>query len=128
MICLDTNYLIRGLVAETPEADQITDWLDSGEALSACSVVWYEFVCGPVRPLHVDTMRRVLTGGILPFTAAEAELAGQLFNRAGRARRHRVDAMIAATAILADAPLATANQADFEPFATAGLELLSPPQ
>lgn len=30
MILLDTNYLIRSLVAETPEALRIIDWIQTG--------------------------------------------------------------------------------------------------
>ncbi|MFT5497246.1 MAG: hypothetical protein ACI9TH_002652, partial [Kiritimatiellia bacterium] len=31
MICLDTNYLILGLVPGSPEATRLLAWLDAGE-------------------------------------------------------------------------------------------------
>ena len=126
VICLDTNYLIRALVSGTPEAAQIEIWLQRGQPLAAPAVVWYEFVCGPVQAAHIEVMRQVLTAGVLSFDTREAEVAGHLFNEAGRMRCHRVDAMIAATAICADAPLATANVADFEAFADWGLTIVAP--
>ena len=49
--------------------------------------------------------------------------AARLYNQVGRVRRLRVDTMIAAAAILADARLATRNRADFEAFQPLGLRL-----
>lgn len=33
MICLDTNYLILGVLEGSPEADQIVDWYSRGEVI-----------------------------------------------------------------------------------------------
>ena len=66
----------------------------------------------------------MLQSGILPFEEATAALAGELFFRTGSKRRTRLDSMIAATAILAGAELATVNREDFEPFVPHGLMLL----
>ncbi len=72
-------------------------------------------------------MRQILQGGIRPFDEAAAVLAGQLFFQTGSKRRNRLDTMIAATAILAGAELATVNPEDFAPFVPHGLKLLSLP-
>ncbi len=49
----------------------------------------------------------------------------KLFHLTGSKRRTRLDTMIAATAILSGAELATTNPADFEPFVPHGLNLHS---
>ena len=71
-------------------------------------------------------MQAFLTGGIIPFEESQARLAARLFNAVERSRRLRVDAMIAATAMVRGVPLATLNHADFQLFVSHGLELASP--
>jgi predicted nucleic acid-binding protein len=48
VIALDTNYLINALVAGSPEATALIAWHRNGEVLATPSVMWYEFLCGPV--------------------------------------------------------------------------------
>jgi len=60
---------------------------------------------------------------VLPFSQEEAEMAARLFRLPGVKRAQRLDTMIAATAMLTNAQLATANEADFAPFLTQGLRL-----
>ena len=123
MILLDTNYLIRTLVEGTEEAEQVSNWLDEDQELCTSSVAWYEFLSGPVDDPGVDLIRGVIQDRVLPFTAETAGEAARLFNASGRIRRLRVDAMIAASAITANAKLATENEADFATFASEGLRL-----
>ena len=120
MICLDTNYLILGLVAGSRESGELAAWIAAGEQLVAPSLVWFEFLCGPVTEVQVRTMRAFLHE-LTPFDEPQAIVAANLFNAAARKRSTRVDAMIAATAIVADAALATNNAADFLPFRESGL-------
>ena len=120
MICLDTNYLILGLVAGSRESGELAAWVAAGEQLVAPSMVWFEFLCGPVTEVQVRTMRAFLHE-LTPFDEPQAIVAANLFNAAARRRSTRVDAMIAATAIVADAALATNNAADFLPFRESGL-------
>jgi predicted nucleic acid-binding protein len=122
VICLDTNYLIRGLIAGSREASALTAWVRDGETLVAPSIVWYEFLCGPVTPMQVCTMRAFLRD-VVAFDDAQALTAAELFNATGRKRALRVDAMIAATAMVLDATLATSNHEDFAEFAPSGLRL-----
>lgn len=123
MICLDTNYLIKMLLPGSAEAEAVFQWLRQGVILSASSLAWYEFVCGPVKASEIELVRSLLAGGVLPFGDAEAREAGRLFNAVQRSRRFRVDAMIAGTAMVAGAALATGNAADFQAFVPYGLKL-----
>lgn len=122
MICLDTNYLILGLVQGSREADELVAWSESGETFCSTSTAWYEFLCGPVNAAHVSTMRGVLQA-ILPFDDRQAQEAARLYNATGRKRRLRVDVMIAAAATTHQVPLATSDQSDFAEFVPLGLEL-----
>jgi len=124
LIVLDTNYLVRALVDGTDEASRITEWLDDNEQLCASAISWYEFISGPVDLDGVDLIHAALQGRILPFVQDTAVEAARLFNATGRLRRLRVDAMIAASAILAGGSLATENTTDFKAFAGEGLRLV----
>lgn len=124
MICLDTNYLVCALVPGSPEARAVGAWLKKGERLFTSAVAWYEFLCGPVRAEEVRLVRGLLAGGVSAYDEAQAATSARLFNAAGRARRLRVDAMIAACAIEAGGSLATANRADFAAFVPCGLKLV----
>ena len=122
MICLDTNYLIRGLIAGTAEAGQLINWIEAGESLVTPALAWLEFLCGPVTPSQVSTMRAFLST-VVAFDEPQALEAARLFNAVGRNRRLRVAAMIAGTAVSIHSSLATSNRADFEPFRAHGLQL-----
>ncbi len=123
MICLDTNYLILGLVKGSQESRDLVGWMQAGEILITPMPAWYEFLCGPVTPAQTSTMRAFVRT-IIPFDEPEAAIAAALFNAAGRRRSIRVDAMIAATAIAKGAALATNNRNDFQAFVPHGLTVL----
>ena len=83
---------------------------------------WYEFLCGPVTPEQIQTMRSFLQE-ILPFDEPQAAAAALLFNATGRKRTLRVESMIAGTVLVAGATLATNNRHDFAAFTDHGLRL-----
>jgi predicted nucleic acid-binding protein len=122
VIHLDTSFLIRALVRDSPQDRRLRDWVRNGEGFGISSVAWAEFLCGPVAPLQMKLVARVLNEHV-PFGEPEAALAAALFNEAGRRRGSLSDCMIAATAIRAEAALATQNPKDFQRFAGAGLRL-----
>lgn len=98
--------------------------IQNGGKAAACAVVWYEFLCGPVSEQHKNLAYAVLNGRVEPVTEAAAKLAAELFNKSGRARRLRTDALIAACAITAGAKFATVNYVDFQGFVEHGLKLI----
>lgn len=122
MIHLDTSFLIRALMADTPAAAAIDGWIASGEILLVSAVAWAEFLCGPVSAGQLERAARIV-GNPVDFTAQDATVAARLFNATGRRRGTMPDCMIAASALRHDAPLATGNTADFRRFAAHGLRL-----
>lgn len=125
MILLDTNYLITSLVPKSLEAQQVKKWIREGEELCTSSICWYEFLCGPVEDEEVLLVSFLIRERVLPFTADQTKEASRLFNETGRKRHLRVDAKIAASAIIANASLATDNKDDFTTFEPYGLRVFS---
>lgn len=124
MIHLDANFLIDGVADHTSETIDIASWLSTGEMIACSSIVWVEFLNGPVQADHERVARdRFLIGGIVPFDEKQAALAARLFNLTGRRRALKFDCLIAAAAIASDARLATRNSADFQLFVPHGLQL-----
>ncbi len=123
MIFLDTSFLIRGLGRDSAEDRALRKWLKSREVLGMSTVAWTELLCGPL-----DERQREMATGVVSqrvaFLEEDAALAARLFNETGRRRGSLIDCMIAATALRAREPLATANAADFRRFATYGLAVL----
>ena len=127
MIHLDTNLLIAAIDAAHPHHAEARLALCSGKPPAAASVAWTEFLSKPIPPVRLNALSAMLGARILPFAKAEAELAAQLFQIVGVKRAQRLDTMIAATAILAGAELATVNTTDFVLFIPYGLKLLPLP-
>ena len=111
MTHLDTSFLIRALCPGSPHERQLLVWLDGPGSVSLSAVAWAEFLCGPVSA-DVTAIARTLLGEPVPLGTAAAERAAQLFNQAGRRRGSLLDCLVAATAIEADAQLATDDSPD----------------
>ena len=88
------------------------------------SVAWTELLCGPIHPAQVELVMRVVPTR-LPFLEDDAVVAARLFNQSGRRRGTLMDCMIAATALRARAPLATASPNDFRGLEASGLTVLT---
>lgn len=123
MIHLDTSFLIRGLERGSAEDRALRRWLQGREALGMSAVAWTEFLCGPLDESQRELSTRVVSQRVA-FLEEDAVLGARLFNETGRRRGSLIDCMIAATALRARAPIATANVADFRRFAAYGLAVL----
>ena len=121
---LDTSFLINALVPGTLEDQRLRQWIRQGLVISMSSVGWVEFLCGPVSEEDRQRARKVV-GALLPLVEMEAAKAAELFNAGGRKRGTLPDCLIAATALLAGAALATSNSGDFRRFERAGLKLIA---
>lgn len=122
MLHFDTSALIA-LPHWAREGHAAVVRVVEGEAAAASTVAWYEFLIGPLAETEADMARAFLQGRIVPVAEADAELASELFNAAGRKRTLKTDALIAAMALRANAELVTLNAGDFEPFVANGLRL-----
>lgn len=115
------------LVKGSSQALEVDGWLAAGELLAASAIAWTGFLNGPVTPVEISRATAVLQSRIVPFGQPEAAFAAELFNKTGRRRGSRFDCLIAATAIQAQAEVATANQGDFKAFVPHGLKLAAAP-
>lgn len=122
MIHLDTSFLIRALVRGTPEDRSLRRWIGNGEQLAISAVAWAEFQCGPLTSPELATVGAMI-GNHAAFTKDAAETAARLFDETGRRRGSLIDCMIAAAALADDAPVATANRADFERLQSFGVTI-----
>lgn len=122
MIHLDANILIA-LPNLIQQQHPLIERVVSGEEVGVCSAVWYEFLIGPLDETERGLALHFIRDSVLPVTADDASLAAALFNRSGRRRGLKTDALIAAAAIRAGADFLTFNQADFKLFVPDGLRL-----
>jgi predicted nucleic acid-binding protein len=120
---LDTSFLIRALLPGTPEAARLEHWLVGRQPLVISAMAWAEFLSGPLDEESLGLAGR-LVGEASPMTGLHAQHAARLFNVTGRRRSSLPDCLIAAAAIDAKAPLATADP-HFARFAEAGLLMAS---
>ena len=136
MILLDTNVLSE-LMRQQPEP-RVLAWADGldPEAVAITAMNEAEILHGLAR-LPVGRRKQQLqqrwdalaaelfAGRILPFTSEAAHWYGELLWQRERLARPMAtaDAVIAATALAHEVPLATRNVADF---AEIGLELINP--
>ncbi len=124
MIHLDTNVLIA-LPVLARKRHSLTQRIARGEPVATSSLAWFEYLCGPVDDVERQLVYAAIGGHIVVVDDATAERAAALFNLAGRKRSVRTDSLIAATALLAGAELATYNAGDFSPFVEHGVTLLA---
>ena len=123
MIHVDTNLLIASVDPSHKHAGLWRPLIASGDAFAASAVAWTEFRSYPISYDQLRALDRLILGGILPFERAQADLAGEMFQKTNARRKNRLDSMIAATAILAEAELATVKEADFKSSIPFGLKL-----
>jgi predicted nucleic acid-binding protein len=122
-IHLDTNLLVEvGLSGSLVRASLIS-CLKNGHHLATSTIAWSEFCNGPIEEMQLRATEAALDNRILVFTKPMAEMASFLFNKTGRRRGSHSDCMIAACAIISQAPLSTINTKDFERFVPYGLRL-----
>jgi predicted nucleic acid-binding protein len=123
MIHLDASLLVA-LIKKSDVHHATAGRAIAGPGPFGCSsIAWMELHSKPVHPRDTAALKALLNAGISPLDEASAALAGEIYHRTGSNRRTRLDTIIAATAILTGAELATVNAGDFEPFVPHGLKL-----
>ena len=122
-IHLDTSFLIRALIPDSPENHKLREWIRAGDTIVVSAVAWAEFRCGPLTADDLQLAARIV-GPPQAFTSRHAVISARLFNASGRRRGTMMDCMIAAVALGAGSQLATANEGDFARFTEQGLRLV----
>jgi len=107
MIHLDANILIRLSVPGSGAAKKVKKWLLAGETLAVSAPTWFEYISGPVTSQDILHAEAILTGGVANFEKEHSHQAADLFNLTGRKRAIKLDCMIAASALLHRAKVAT---------------------
>jgi predicted nucleic acid-binding protein len=129
---LDADYLVG--FAEPLHTNhvrartEIAEWLIAGHDIATSSIAWQEFYSGKIKPRPPEITapaKAMLTAGIIQFGEEQAEKAAELFQQVGRRKRLIHDCAIAATAIIANAELATFNLDDFKRFVLFRLRIVN---
>src|ERR1051325_9739534 len=123
MIYLDTNFLIQSLMPGNSCAIRLHHWLATNEEVEICTIVWSEFLCGPISSSELALARQVFPSCVA-FLTEDAERSADLFNRTGRRSRSLADCQIASVALRRNAGLSTVNTNDFKIFQRFGLQLM----
>lgn len=122
MIVVDTSILIDALTGPRRSAEAWRDAVDAGERMLLPALVLYEWLRGPRIPEELAAQDALLPAdAALPFGAAEAAVATELYRAVEEPRGREVDIAIAAHALARDAPVWTLNVADFEDLPGVGL-------
>jgi hypothetical protein len=110
-VVLDTDVLIP---AARARGDAVIPHRGDRKTVPCCSTISVAEVCAGMRPDEEDSTMALLDGlVVVPVTRAIAEVAGR-FKRTSRARRLELaDCLIAATALVESAALATGNVKDY---------------
>ena len=125
MIHLDTSALIDALTGPRRSAPALRALVERGERLTFSAIVLYEWRRGPRRAEELRAQEALFPAGeAIPFGAAEARQAAELYRKVPRPRGREIDFAIAACALAQDAALWTLNPSDFADIP--GLELVDP--
>jgi predicted nucleic acid-binding protein len=85
MIFPDTNFLVFALSRGTAADQKLRGLYLAKETVGVSSIVWAEFLCGPVTPEHVKRASTLFPSPEA-FTAEDGVRAAELFNGTGRRR------------------------------------------
>jgi len=124
VIHLDTNALIA-LPLWLRKGHPLIARVEVGEPVATSAIAWYEYLSGPIDAKEAHLVENFIERRVLVTDARQAQLAADLYNAAGRKRSLKIDALIAAAAIVNGAELLTLNLQDFAPFAARGLRLFA---
>ena len=111
---VDTDYFVHALVEVGPEKSRLLELSDEGATVQMSAIAWYKLCRGPRTPAQLAVALSVLSDdGVVPFDAAIAEHAADVFRRLGSPRKRAQDIAIGVTAKLHGATLLTRNGRDF---------------
>jgi predicted nucleic acid-binding protein len=114
IVHLDTSALVDALTGPRRSLRRLTEIVEQGHRIAMSSPVLYEWLRGPRRPAELAVQEALLPrADAVPFTAAEASLAADLYRAVPKPRGREIDLAIAALALAHGAALWSLNQEDF---------------
>jgi len=115
MIHLDTSALVDALTGRKHSAVRLRQFIANSERVQITALVQFEWLRGPRLPDEIEDQERIFPSDqVVPFGAAEASIAAELYRKVKRARGREIDIAIAACAIVHNARLWTLNPEDFK--------------
>jgi len=119
---LDASFLIHALVPDSPQAEVLGRWLASGRGVAMSTLAWAEVLCRLPQSNDQDLARRIVREHI-PVSLDDATDAARLFKLTGQRAGTLLDCVVAAAAIQAGSPLATAEPQEFQGLRAHGLQM-----
>jgi predicted nucleic acid-binding protein len=114
LIVIDTSVVIDSFTGSRDSLVALRDVVARGEQIALTAVVHYEWLRGPrVRDELLLQEELLPTESVIPFDAADAARAADLYKRVRSPRGREIDLAIAAMALNRDADVWTLNPADF---------------
>lgn len=114
IVHIDTSALIDALTGPRRALPRLTALVGEGHRIAISSLVLYEWLRGPRVRAELAAQEALLpTKEAVPFSAAYAGMAAELYLKLSRPRGREIDLAIAACAIGAGAVLWTMNPRDF---------------
>jgi len=114
VIQLDTTALIDALTGKRRSGSRLRRFIENSERVHLSALVLFEWYRGPRSPQEIEDQELLFPADqAVPFGAAEALLAAEIYRKVKRPRGRELDIAIAACAIIHGAHLRTLNPADF---------------
>ena len=114
IVHIDTCALIDALTGPRRSLPRLTALVQDGHRIAISGLVFYEWRRGPRIAAELSAQEALLPlEAVVPFDAAAAALAADLYRRLSRPRGREIDIAIAACALAHGAGLWTLNAADF---------------
>jgi predicted nucleic acid-binding protein len=115
IVHLDTSVLIDALTGPRRALPRLVALVEEGHRIGLSSLVFFEWKRGPRSRAELAAQESLFPSQeVVPFSAAEAALAGELYAKLSRPRGREIDLAVAACAIRHQAALWTLNRADFK--------------
>lgn len=114
MIVIDTSALVDSFTGHRNSEKRLGSLVESGERIILTAIVYYEWRRGPRLREELAFQEQVFPmEAVVPFDAADATLAANLYRSVRSPRTREIDIAIAAMALARDASLWTLNLSDF---------------
>ena len=114
-IHVDTSALVGALTGHRRALETLTSYVEQGHRLGLSSIVLFEWLRGPRNRVELTAQEELFPReSVIPFGAAQAEIAARIYRTVANSRSREIDLAVAACALADGAALWTLNPADFK--------------